>query len=179
MKRPDLDTLACVNPACHLLRRPGEGHRTVRKVSGHDRLRLLRCRPCGGACAERRDRALCHPTLPEAPATEVSSQLEEGWSVRATARLVQVAQATSARLVRVAGRHAQRCHAQPVHDLTPQALEGDEPWRGVQKSRSGARPTRRRRRATWGIIRRALRTARWASLWGGQTHARADPGRGA
>ena len=29
MKRPDLNTLACVNPECHLFRRPGEANRTV------------------------------------------------------------------------------------------------------------------------------------------------------
>ena len=54
MQRPDLDTLACVNPACQCFRRPGEGHLTVRKMYGHDRLRLLRCRTCGAACSERR-----------------------------------------------------------------------------------------------------------------------------
>ena len=32
MKRPDLDTLACANPACHLLRRPGEANLAVRKI---------------------------------------------------------------------------------------------------------------------------------------------------
>lgn len=40
MKRPDLDTLACVNPACQRLRRPGENHLTVRQVYGRDGIRL-------------------------------------------------------------------------------------------------------------------------------------------
>lgn len=47
MTRPDLDTLACVNPECQRFRRPGEANLTVRKVYGHDRLRLLRCHTCG------------------------------------------------------------------------------------------------------------------------------------
>ena len=47
MKRPDLDTLACVNPACQLFRRHGEANLTVRKVYGHDRIRLLSRRTCG------------------------------------------------------------------------------------------------------------------------------------
>jgi hypothetical protein len=53
MKRPALDPLACVNPACHPLRRPGEANLTVRTVYGHDRLRLLRCRTCGEEFSER------------------------------------------------------------------------------------------------------------------------------
>jgi hypothetical protein len=36
MQRPDLNTLACVNPDCHQFRRPGEANLTVRKVYGHD-----------------------------------------------------------------------------------------------------------------------------------------------
>jgi hypothetical protein len=48
MKRPDLDTLACVNPECQRFRRPGEANLTVRKVYGADRLRLLRCRTWWG-----------------------------------------------------------------------------------------------------------------------------------
>jgi hypothetical protein len=42
---------------------------------------------------------------------------------------VQVAPPTGARWLRGAGRPAQQGHAQPRHELTPQALEGDEPLR--------------------------------------------------
>jgi hypothetical protein len=57
MKRPDLDTLAWVNAACQGFRHAGQAHLTVRKVSGADRLRLLRCRTCGEECPERRGSA--------------------------------------------------------------------------------------------------------------------------
>ena len=57
MKRLDLDTLAWVNPACQGFRRTGQAHLTVRKVSGVDRLRLLRCRTCGEECSKRRGSA--------------------------------------------------------------------------------------------------------------------------
>jgi hypothetical protein len=63
MKRPDLDTLACVNPDCHLFRRPGAANLTIRKVYGHDRLRLLRCRTCGEEFSERRGPALFNTKL--------------------------------------------------------------------------------------------------------------------
>ena len=117
MKRPDLDTLACVNPACQLFRRPGAANLTVRKVYGYDCIRLLRCRTCGEEFSERRGTALCNTKLPEAKAEDVINHLDEGCSVRATARLVKVAKETVARLLRVAGRHAQRFHDQHVHGL--------------------------------------------------------------
>jgi transposase-like protein len=82
----------------------------VRKIYGHDRIRLLRCRTCGEECSARRGSALCNTKLPEARAEDVIHHLNEGCNVRATARLVQVAQETVARLLRVAGRHAERCH---------------------------------------------------------------------
>jgi hypothetical protein len=126
--RPDLDTLACVPPACQRFRRPGGANLTVPKVSGHDRMRRLRWRTGGEACSDRRGSALCNTKLPEATAEAVIHQLGEGWSVRATARLVQVAKETGARLLRVTGRHATRCHDQPVHGLTPRALACDAQW---------------------------------------------------
>jgi hypothetical protein len=51
MKRPNLDTLACVNPACQRFRLTGQDNLTVRKAYGQDRLRLLRCRMCGEECS--------------------------------------------------------------------------------------------------------------------------------
>jgi hypothetical protein len=107
-------------------------------VYGHDRLRLLRCRSCGEEFSERRGTALFNTKLPEPKAEAVINHLGEGCSVRATARLVQVAKETVARLVRVTGRHGERFHDQHVQGLTPRALEFDEQWSFVKKSRSGA-----------------------------------------
>lgn len=164
MQRPDLDTLACVNPECQHFRCPGEANLTVRKVYGHDHLRLLRCRTCGEEFSERRGSALFNTKLPEATAEDVISHLDEGCSVRATARLVKVAKETVARLLRVAGRHATRFHDQHVHGLTPRALEFDEQWSCVKKSSSAAATTTRLRPATCGIILRSPRRASWWSL---------------
>jgi transposase-like protein len=152
MERPDLDPLACVHPECHLLRRPAHGTLGIRKIYGHDRIRLLRCRTCGEEFSERRGSALFNTKLPEATAADVINHLGEGCSVRATARLVQVAKETVARLLRVTGRHAERFPDQRVHDLTPKALDFDAPWSVVKKSSSGARTTSRRWRAICGTI---------------------------
>src|SRR5919201_1122812 len=83
MKRPDLTTLACVNPECQMFRRPAGGHLVMRKVYGHDHIRLLRCRTCGEEFSERRGSALFNTKLPEAKAEDVSNHLGEGCSVRA------------------------------------------------------------------------------------------------
>ena len=127
MERPALDTLACVNTACQMCRQSGQGHLSIRKVSGHDHLRRLRCHTCGEECSERRGTALFHTKLPEATAADGIRHLDEGCSVRATARLVKVAKDTVARLLQQAGRHAERCHEQYGHGLTPQALDCDAP----------------------------------------------------
>ena len=183
MKRPDRDTRACVNPECHLCRRPGAATLTVRQVSGHDRLRLLRCRTCGEECSERRGTAWFHPKRPEAPAEEVINHWGEGWSVRATARLGKVATETVARLLRGAGRHAEWGHEQHGHGITPKALECDEHWSVVKKSRSAAQPTRRRGLALCGTPQRWPQTASGWGVWGGgqrtqeQTQARGTDAR--
>jgi len=77
---------------------------------------------------------LFNTKLSESRAEEVINHLGEGCSVRATARLVQVAKETVARLLRVTGRHAERFHNQQAHGLTPRALEFDEQWSFVKKS---------------------------------------------
>lgn len=154
MQRPDLGTLACVNPECQWFRLTGQANLTVREVYGRDRIRLLRCRACGEEFSERRGTALFNTKIPEEQAASVINHLGEGCGVRATARLVHVAKDTVARLLRTAGRHAERFHDQRVHDLTPKALEFDEQWSFVKKSRSDARWRSVRRQGTCGIIRR-------------------------
>lgn len=99
----------------------------------------------------RRGTALFKTKLPEPKAEEVSTQLDAGCSVRATARLVHVAKETVARLLRVTGRHAARFHDQHVHGLTPRALEFDEQGSCVKKSRSAVRTTQPRWLAIGGI----------------------------
>jgi transposase-like protein len=135
MKRPDLATLACVNPACQRFRLPGQANLTVRKVYGQDHIRLLRCRTCGEECSERRGTALFNTKIAEERAASVVDHLGEGCGVRATAPLVHVAKDTVARLLRTAGRHAERFHDGRVRAVPPRAVECDEQWSFVKKSR--------------------------------------------
>src|SRR5215831_13276419 len=156
MQRPGLDTLACVNPECQRFRLTGQDNLTVRKVYGQDHLRLLRCRTCGEEFSERRGTALFNTKMPEDQAASVINHLGEGCGVCATARLVHVAKETVARLLRTAGRHAERFPAPRVHDLTPRALTCDEPWSYVKKSQSVAGWRNAQRQETGGTIRPLL-----------------------
>jgi hypothetical protein len=110
----------------------------MRQVYGRDGSRLVRWRTCCAEFSERRGSALCNSQLPEAKAEASITHLDEGGSVRSTARLVQGWKATVARLVRVAGRPAARFHDAPVHDLRPLAWEFDEQGRWGKKRKNAA-----------------------------------------
>jgi transposase-like protein len=133
MQRPALTTLSCVNVACQYFGRPHQGHLAIRKVYGKDRLRLLRCGTCREEFSARRTTALFNTKVSEAKAEEIIDHLDEGCSVRSPSRLTKVAKETVARLLKTSGRHAQRFHAQEVHDLRPRAIEFDEQWSFVKK----------------------------------------------
>ena len=94
MERPDLDTLACVNAQCPLFRQTGQANLVIRKVYGHDAIRLLRCRRCGEEFSERRGTAFFNTQVPEVQAVEVIDHLTDGCGVRSTARLTKVCKAT-------------------------------------------------------------------------------------
>lgn len=134
MQRPDLSTLACVNSECQLYRQAGQDNLVIRKVYGQDRIRLLRCRSCQEEFSERRGTALFNTKLSEAKAVDVIDHLDEGCSIRATARLTKVAKESVARLLKVSGRHAQRFHAQEVRDIMPRAVQFDEQWSYIKKT---------------------------------------------
>ena len=154
MERPDLDTLACVNAECALHRKTHQGNLGVHKVYGRDTLRLLRCRTCGEEFSERRGTAWFNTKVSATKAVEVIDHLTDGCSVRSTARLTRVCKMTVARLLRVSGRHAERLHDQQVHDLTPRAVEFDEHWSYVKKSKNVVPSMSFKRLAINGIIGR-------------------------
>ncbi len=157
MERPDLATLSCVNVECQRFGRPKPGNLVIRKRYGKDRLRLLRFRSCQEEFSERRGTALFNTKVSEVKATEIIDHLDEGCSVRSTARLTQSAKATVARLLKVSGRHAQRFHDQQVHDLRPRAVQFDEQWSFCKKNRRTVATRNRARLETFGIIRQLPR----------------------
>jgi transposase-like protein len=154
MERPDLATLACVNSECQYDGQSGQHNLVIRKVDGRDRLRLWRCGSCQDEFSERRGTALFNTKVSEVKAIAVIDHLDEACRVRSTSRLTKVAQETVARLLKVSARHAQRFHAQEVHDLSPRALEFDEQWRLVKNNRTTVRRMNAMKPVTVGITRR-------------------------
>ena len=152
MTRPDLDTLTCVKNLHANASSPWRGQSHCAESLWSRPYRPLALSHLRQECSERRGSALCNTTLPEATAAEVINHLGEGWSVRATARLVNSPQRPWRACLRVAGRHATRCHDQQVHGLTPRALEFDEQGSFVKKSSSAAATRTQLRPATCGII---------------------------
>jgi hypothetical protein len=88
--RSPLDSLACVHATCELYGQAGQAKLTVRKVYGQDRIRSLRCRACGSKFSERKNMALWTTKVRESKAVAAAEQLAEGYSLKGTARLVQV-----------------------------------------------------------------------------------------
>ena len=86
MKRPGVDTRACVNTACQLFHRSRSNGLTIRRCYGHNRIRLRRCHTCGEESSERRGTALFNTKLVEEQAVAVMHHLDVGYGVRSIAR---------------------------------------------------------------------------------------------
>lgn len=71
MQRPDINTLACLNPECQQYSQPGAGNLALRKEYGHDHIRLLRCKACKEEFSERRGTPLFNTKIPESKAASV------------------------------------------------------------------------------------------------------------
>ena len=86
--------------------------------------------------SERRGTALFNPKGSEAKASAGIDHVVEGCRVLSPTRLTKGCKATGARLLRVAGRHAERSQDQQVHGVTPRAVECDEQGALVKKSKA-------------------------------------------
>lgn len=107
--RPQLETLACVNERCESYGQVGRNNLTIRKIYGKDQMRYLRCRCCGAEFSERKHTALWN------------TNVAEGCSLKATARLAKAHPSVVTRLNRKVG-----IHAEAFHDERVQGLEADE-----------------------------------------------------
>jgi len=124
MQRPDILSLTCLNPECQLVAQPGQNNLKVREVYGPDQLRFLHSKECGEEFSERRGSALFNTKIPEA-------------------------KDTVARLLKVAGRQAQKFQDRQVEGIAPQALEFDEQWSYVGKKEKHCTPEERECGDTW------------------------------
>ncbi|MHB8628381.1 MAG: IS1-like element transposase [Aggregatilineales bacterium] len=125
-RRPELETLACVNERCETDGQTGQDNLTVRKIYGQDEIRYVRCQCCGKEFSERKATALWNTKVSENKALAVAEHLAEGCSLKATARLVKVNASVVRRLNGKLGAHGEAFHDERVQQLEVEALEGDE-----------------------------------------------------
>ena len=131
--RPALENLCCLNTHCKAYGQRGQANLTVRKISGVDRIRYLRCQGCGEEFSERKGPALFNCKIGEAQAISVIEHLDSAGGLNATARLVGVSKDAVGRLLRVGGRISYQLHDRLVRDVQPAALQFDEKWSYVAK----------------------------------------------
>jgi len=122
----DLARFGCPNPQCSAF-----GQRDAGNLSIHDRFgkrrqyRLLCCNTCQHTFSEHKGTVFFRAKLPHDTVGAILRQLQEGWGIRATARLVGVPRDTVVRLARWAGAHAHDAHDEFVA-FSP------SPWRKWQ-----------------------------------------------
>jgi IS1 family transposase len=125
-RRPQLETLACVNERCELYGQKGQNNLSVRKTYGKDAIRYVHCDCCGAEFSERKNTALWNTKVTEDKALAVADHLAEGCSLKATARLAKVHASVVRRLNGTVGRHAEALHAERVQFLDVVAFSSDE-----------------------------------------------------
>ncbi len=99
----------------------GDGHH-----GATDRIQDFRCQACGTKVSARRGTALYQLRTPPARVGEVLSALAEGLDVAAAARVYGHGEATVARWLTRAGRHAERQHARLFRALRLLHVQLDE-----------------------------------------------------
>ena len=124
--RPQLETLACPYPDCHLYSTKGAGNLSVRKLYGKDRIRYLRCGACAREFSERKGTALFNTKVAEHKAISVAEHLAEGVSTKGTSRLVGVSAEAVRRLRRNLGDRAKAFHDEWVREVESTAVQMDE-----------------------------------------------------
>jgi IS1 family transposase/transposase-like protein len=137
IRRPPLESLACVNPECKLYGKAGQGNLRIRKEYGqYDWIRYLRCCECQEEFSERKNTALWNCKIAEEKAVAIVEHLSEGNSIKGIARLLRADADTVRRLNKRAGRHGQQYHDGKVQEVEVESLEADERHGFVaQKSR--------------------------------------------
>jgi len=139
-KRPDIESLCCVNEECKEFGQRGKGNLKVRKSYGQDGIRYLRCRSCRKEFSERRGSALFNLKIAESKAASIIEHLDSRCGVVATAKLVKVAKDTVSRLNRETGKVSKQLHNVKVVDVKPRVLQFDEKWSFTSKKQKNVTP---------------------------------------
>lgn len=137
IKKDDLGKFACPNGRCGLYGRRGRGNIAVNGWSGRRRrYRQLICRARGRAFSENTGTPFYGLKTEREKVVRALKMMVERGSIRGAARAMGVDKDTICHWVKKASEHAEAFSEYVLHDLHMGAVELDELWTTVKKSRS-------------------------------------------
>jgi transposase-like protein/IS1 family transposase len=95
---------------------------------GRQSVQRYRCRNCRATFSELRPKPLGNHYTPFGKAAKIIELLNEGMSVRAVSRVMDVTQGTILSLLLTASENARRAHDQHVRGVGPKYVQCDELW---------------------------------------------------
>jgi transposase-like protein len=137
IRKDDLGRFACPNGRCRYHDQRGLGNIRVNGWSGRRRRnRQLVCRGCGKTFSENYGTPFYGLMTDEETVVRALKMVVERGSMRGAARAMGVDKDTICDWVRKASEHAEELTEYMLHDLHMTAVELDELWTTVKKSRS-------------------------------------------
>lgn len=148
IRKDDLDRFACPNKRCVMYDLRNRGNITTHCLSGTTRrFRRLRCKACRKTFSENYGTPFYGIKTERGKVVQALKMVVERGSMRGAARAMGVDKDTICEWVRKASEHAESLSEYMLHDLHMTAVELDELWTTIKKSRSTSmmRTTRRTR----------------------------------
>jgi transposase-like protein len=137
IRKDDLERFACPNEKCALHGVRNGGNITTHGWSGTaERFRRLRCIACGKTFSENYGTPFYGIKSDRGKIVQTLKMVVERGSMRGAARAMGVDKDTVCDWVRKASEHAEALTEYMLHDLHMTAVELDELWTTVKKSRS-------------------------------------------
>ena len=121
-----LDSFVCQNPTCPAAHCTGRGNIKLRKRYGAQQRRLLRCTVCSAEFSELKGRPYWNARCSQTTVDDIVHHVSLGNCFVTTGELVGCHRTTIARIVRVAGQHAQQFHDLHARDLQVTSMQADE-----------------------------------------------------
>ncbi len=137
IRKDDLERFACPNARCSMRGLRNQGNITTHGLSGTTgRFRRLRCRVCNKTFSENYGTPFYGIKTEREKIVQALKMVVERGSMRGAARAMGVDKDTICDWVRKASEHAKEFTEYMLHDLHMTAVELDELWTTVKKSKS-------------------------------------------
>ena len=121
-----LDRFVCQNLTCPAVHQARQGNIKLRKRYGAQQRRLLRCTVCSTEFSELKGTPYWNARCSQDTVDDIVHHVSLGNCFVTTGELVGCHRTTVARIVRVAGQHAQQFHDLNARDLQVTSIQADE-----------------------------------------------------